>query len=145
MPTTNPTTRLAALRPVPLFRGLRKATLFEVARRSAEVTYSPGATVVREGDLGDALYIVVQGTVSVRRDDRVVAQLTAGDYFGEISLIDGEPRSATVVAVDDVLLLTLSSSDFDSLLNVPYVARAVMKNLASLFREATDPHGPHIL
>jgi CRP-like cAMP-binding protein len=61
--------------------------------------------------------------------------MTAGDFFGEISLIDGKPRSATVVAVDDLVLLTLSSSDFDLLLNVPYVARSALKGLAMRFRE----------
>ncbi len=139
---TNPATRMPVLRPVSIFRGLPKATLFEVARKTVEVSYPPGATVVRQGDPGDVLCIVAKGTVEVHRDDRVVAQLTAGDYFGEISLIDGEPRSATVVAVDDVVLLELSSSDFDALLSVPYVARVVMKNLAGLFREAQDSPGP---
>jgi CRP-like cAMP-binding protein len=89
--------------------------------------------------------IVAKGTLEVHRDDRVVAQLTVGDYCGEISLIDGEPRSATIIAVDDVVLLELSSADFESLLSVPYVARAVMKNLARLFREAQESHGPKCL
>ena len=142
MPVTIPVTRLPVLRPVSIFRGLKKATLLEVARKSVEVTYPAGSTVVRQGDPGDALYIVTKGTVEVYRDDRVVAERTAGAYFGEISLIDGEPRSATVVAVDDIVLLRLGSSDFDSLLNVPYVARTVMKNLARLWREAQDSRGP---
>jgi len=145
MPVTNPGERLPVLRAVPIFRGLSKATLFEVARRSVEVAYPAGTTVVRQGDPGDALCIVAEGTVAILRDDRVVTQLTAGSYFGEISLIDGEPRSATVVTVDDVVLLELSSSDFDSLLSVPYVARQVMKNLARLFRESHEPNGPQCL
>jgi CRP-like cAMP-binding protein len=124
------------LRPVSIFRGLHKSTLFEVARKSAEVSYSQGETVVRQGDPGDALCIVVDGSVEVRRDDQAVAQLTAGNYFGELSLIDGEPRSATVVALEDVVILTLKSEDFDALLDVPYVMNAVMTNLARLVREA---------
>ncbi len=138
MTVPNPLTRLHSLRPVPIFRGLAKATLFEVARKSVEVTYPAGAIVVRQGDPGDSLCIIADGRVEVQRDGRSVAQLQAGDFFGEISLVDGEPRSATVVALDDVVLLTLSSSDFESLLTVPYVARAVMKNLARLFRQAED-------
>ncbi len=105
---TNPLTRLPLLRPVPIFRGLSKGALLEVARKSTEVAYPPGATVVEQGDPGDLLCIIVHGTVEVRRDGRSVAQMAAGSYFGEISLIDGQPRSATVVAVDDVVLLTLS-------------------------------------
>ena len=136
MSVVNPVTRLPMLRPVSIFRGLPKSTLFEVARKSVEVTHSPGDTVVRQGDPGDALCIVVEGRVEVLRDGQAVAQLTAGDYFGELSLIDGEPRSATVVALDDVVLLTLKSSDFGALLEVPYVMNAVMVNLARLVREA---------
>ncbi len=139
MPAINPAARLAALRPVAIFRGLRKATLLEVARRTTEVAYHPGATVVREGDRGDALCIIVQGTVEVYQDDRALRRLGSGDYFGEISLIDGKPRSATVVALDDVVLLELSSADFDSLLNVPHVARVVMTNLAQIIRDARGP------
>jgi CRP-like cAMP-binding protein len=138
MPTINPITRLPLLRPVPILRGLSKAHLFEVARKAAEVTYPPGATVVRQGEPGDTLCIVTKGSLDVSQNGSVVGHLTAGDYFGEISLIDGGPRSATVVAVDNVVLLTLSSADFDSMLEIPYVARTVMMNLAQLLRKAED-------
>ncbi len=124
------------LRPVSIFRGLHKSTLFEVARKASEVAYPRGATVVRQGDPGDSLCIVVEGTLEVRRSDQAVAQLTAGDYFGELSLIDGEPRSATVVTLDEVVLLTLKADDFNALLDVPYVLNGVMLNLARLVREA---------
>jgi CRP-like cAMP-binding protein len=130
------------LRPVSIFRGLQKNTLFEVARKSVEVTYPQGATVVRQGDPGDALCIVVEGKLEVRRNDQAVAQLKAGDYFGELSLIDGEPRSATVVALSDVVLLTVKASDFSVLLGVPYVVNAVMVNLAGLVREAHAASAP---
>jgi len=145
MAVTNPVTRLPALRPVPLFRGLTKEQLLHVARKSVEVTHLSGATLVQQGDPGDSLCIIAEGTVEVRRDGRVVAQMTAGEFFGELSLIDGEPRSATVVAVEDVVLLTLSSSDFDSLLTIPYVARAALKSLAKRFRETQDSNRPQCL
>ena len=132
--------RLAALRRVPIFRGLPKATLLDVARKTGEVTYPSGATVVREGDPGDALCIIVEGTVEVRTGGRVVAQMTEGNFFGEISLFDGEPRSATVVAIDDLVLLTLTSSDFEALLKIHYVARTALESLAKRVREAHDSH-----
>lgn len=136
---TDPVTKLVALRNVPIFGRLAKATLFELARRTNEVSYPAGATLVRAGDPGDALCIIAKGTVEVHKHGRVVAEMKAGEFFGEISLIDGRPRSATVVAADDVVLYTLSSSDFDALLNIPYVARAVVESLARRLREA---HGP---
>jgi CRP-like cAMP-binding protein len=126
---------------VPIFRGLTKATLLDVARKTGKETYPSGATVVREGDPGDALCIIVEGSVEVRTGGRVVAQMTAGDFFGEISLFDGEPRSATVVAVDDVVLLTLKSSDFEALLKIHYVARTALESLAKRVREAHASHG----
>ncbi len=138
---TNPMMRLRALRSVPIFRGLTKETLFDVARKTDEVTYPSGATVVREGDPGDALYIIVEGSVEVLTGGRVVAQMTAGDFFGEISLFDKEPRSATVVAVDDVVLLTLKSSDFETLLKIHYVARTALESLAKRFRAAQRTAG----
>lgn len=141
MPVTNPLTRLPALRRVPIFRGLAKETLFDIARKTKEVAYPAGATVVHEGDPGDALCLIVEGTVEVRTHGRVVATMTGGDFFGEISLFDGKPRSADVVAVDEVVVYTLSSADFETLLNHPYVARTALKSLAQRVREAHDSLG----
>ncbi|MEA2002841.1 MAG: cyclic nucleotide-binding domain-containing protein [Actinomycetota bacterium] len=145
MAVTNPVTRLPALRPVPIFRGLTKAELLQVARKAVEIAHPQGTSVVRQGDPGDALCIIAEGSVEVRRDGHVVAQMTVGEFFGELSLIDGEPRSATVVAVEDVVLLTLSAADFDSLLSIPYVARAALKSLAERIRQAHDSHGPECI
>ena len=140
MTVVNPITRLPALRPVPIFRGLSKAALFAVARQSVEVCYPAGTTVVTEGDPGDSLCVIVEGKVDVCKGDRVVAELKAGDFFGELALIDGEPRTATVIASEDLTLLTLKSSEFDTLLSDPYFSRAVLRNLAKRFREVQDAH-----
>ena len=141
MPLTNPVTRLPSLRPVPIFRGLNKGALLQVARKSAEITYPAGTVVVREGDPGDSLCIIVSGSVEVLKSEQPVARLQAGDFFGEISLIDGEPRSATVVAVEELTLLTISSADFSDLLSDNYFACAVLRSLATRFREVLDSHG----
>lgn len=138
MPIPNPVTRLPLLRPVPIFRGLSRGALLEVARKSVEVTYPRDAVVIREGDPGDSLGVIVKGTVEVRKGDRVVAELTTGDFFGELSLIDGEPRSADVVATDDVTLLKLTATNFDPLLNDPFFARAILRSLTERFRGVLD-------
>ncbi len=106
-----------------------------------EVSHPRGTVLVREGDPGDSLCIIVEGVVDILKDDHVVAQLKAGDYFGELSLIDGEPRSATVVAVEDVVLLTLSSSAFDSLLSDPFFCRGILRSLSARFREVLNLQG----
>ncbi len=72
----------------------------------------------------------------------MVARMTAGDFFGEISLFDGKPRSATVVAVADVVLLKLTSSDFETLLKIHYVARSALESLAKRFRQAQGSNVP---
>lgn len=141
MSIPNPVTRLPLLRPVPIFRGLSRGALLQVARKASEASYPSGAVVIREGDTGGCLGIIVKGTVEVRKADRVIAELTTGNFFGELSLIDGEPRSADVVAVDDVTLLTLSAASFDLLLGDPYFSRAVIASLAKRFREVLDSQG----
>ncbi len=138
MSLPTPMARLRALRAVPIFRGLTKEALFDVGRMTTEVTVNPGDTVVREGDPGDSLCIIVE----VDTGGRVIARMTAGDFFGEISLFDGKPRSATVVAVDDVVLLKLKSSDFETLLKIHYVARSALESLAKRFRQAQDSNLP---
>lgn len=138
MTVLNPMNRLPALRPVSIFRGLSKQALFAVARKATEVTYPAGTTVVREGDPGDCMGVIVSGAVDVCKGEKVVATLDTGDYFGELALIDGAPRTATVVATQDLTLLTVKSEDFDTLLTDPYFARAVMRNLAQRFREVQD-------
>ena len=143
MRVTNPLARLPAIRPVPIFLGLTKTALLQVARASVEITYMPGEIVVRQGDPGDSLCIITEGTVEVRHDERVVARMASGDFFGELSVIDGEPRSATVVAVDEVVVLTLSSAEFDTLMTNSYFARAVLRSLAKRFRDLQDSHAPH--
>ncbi|MCP4305379.1 MAG: cyclic nucleotide-binding domain-containing protein [bacterium] len=134
-------TRLPLLRPVPLFRGFSKSALLQVARKSVEETHPSGSVLIREGEEGGCLGIIISGTVEVHKGDRVVAELTAGDFFGELSLIDGEPRSADVVAIDNVTLLTLSAAEFDALLSDPYFSRAVISSLAKRFRELLENQG----
>lgn len=141
MAILNPVTRLPLLRPVPLFRGFSKSALLQVARKSVEASYPSGSVLICEGEEAGCLSIIVEGTVEVRKSDRVVAELTAGNFFGELSLIDGEPRSADVVAIDDVTLLTLSAAEFGALLSDPYFARAVISSLAKRFRELLDAQG----
>ena len=142
MSVTNPMTRLPALRRVPIFQGLTKEALFDVARRTREVAYPSGSVLVREGDPGNSLGIIVDGSVEVRTGERVIARMGEGDFFGEIALLDGAPRTASVIAVGDVVLLTLTSADFEALLTIPYVARTALRSLAERVREA---HGSRLL
>ncbi len=105
-----------ALRSSPLFDMLSPPEIEVLAELSRPRRFAPGEVVFREGDQGDALFVLARGAVEVvaRRDgkERVLAVLAAPDAFGEMSLIDREVRSATIRAKDDCLALQLSAENF---------------------------------
>jgi CRP-like cAMP-binding protein len=115
---------------VPLLAGLDD----RVRRRLAEVgkrrTYAADETIVREGSTGTALYIVLSGTARVEREGAAIGKLQAGDFFGELALIEEHPRSATVVAVESTECLLFPAWEFTALLNEhPEVAVPIMRAL----------------
>jgi voltage-gated potassium channel len=99
---------------VPLFRNLGASALSEVARLMKVQNCAAGSVIVRQGQPGDSMYFIAEGEVEVRRDGQHV-RLAAGQFFGEMALIAGTPRNATVVAVGDTRLLRLDVTDFRSL------------------------------
>ena len=115
--------RLAALRDVPLFRGLGRKTLLELNRRARETHYRTGETLITEGEPGETLFVIVRGRVTVHREGELVGELGASDYFGEMSLIDGAPRAATIIARDETVVLQIRADDFNALMRLPEVAR----------------------
>jgi CRP-like cAMP-binding protein len=132
---TDPTLRLAALRGVPLFRGLGRKTLMELNRRARAGHFEPGAELITEGEHGETLFVLVRGRVAVHRGGEVVGELGASDYFGEMSLIDGGPRAATIVALEDTDVLQIKADDFDALMRLPEVAREILRGLITLIRD----------
>jgi len=108
--------RMLLLKGIDLFSGLSGEDLFLLASVVDELYFRRGETIVVEGEPGDAIYGVSDGVVSVRRGKREIEQLAAGAYFGEMSLLDGEPRSASVVAARDTAVLRLGQEDFYALL-----------------------------
>lgn len=110
---------------LPLFRGLGAQALSEVAHLLKVQDFAAGATVVRQGQPGDSMYFIAEGAVEVRRDAQRVA-LSAGQFFGEMALITGEPRNATIVALEPSRLLRLDVTDFRGLAaNQPELLRTV--------------------
>ena len=103
------------LRLVPLFAGMTDRSFEAIAALASETSFATGEEVVRQG-AGTAFYIIVSGRARVTRDATVLRELGPGDFLGEIALVDGSPRTATVTALDPVAALTVKRDEFLGLL-----------------------------
>jgi HEAT repeat protein len=128
--------RVLFLRKVALFEELAPSDLKHVAAIATERVYPDASKLVRQGDSGDELYIIVSGRVRVLTDGQPVAARSAGDFIGEMAILTREPRSATVVAEGDVRVLCVEQRQFEVMLrDRPEIGLAVIKTLAQRLRE----------
>jgi CRP/FNR family transcriptional regulator, cyclic AMP receptor protein len=131
--------KLQLLRNVPLFGACGPGSLQSIASLADEVDVAAGKVLIREGETGDAFYLIVDGTVRVERDGSGTRTLGPGEYFGEISLVDHGPRSATVTTETPARLLVIGHREFHSLLDQePAIRTDVLSALARRVREL-DP------
>jgi CRP-like cAMP-binding protein len=107
---------VTALAGVPLFADFTKRHLARLARETDELAFSPGERIVEEGMLGETLFVVLSGRAKVTRAGRKVGEVLPGDFFGELSALDGGLRTATVVADTPVRVLRLFRHTLRSLL-----------------------------
>jgi CRP/FNR family transcriptional regulator/CRP/FNR family cyclic AMP-dependent transcriptional regulator len=128
-------TRIDHLRRVPLFNDCTDEELRRIADMS-KIVETPAGTVLTEvGTPGDSFFFVIDGRVSVQTLVRVGDPLLPGDFFGEMSLLDGEPRSATIIATTDVRLIVVDRSHFWRLLNeAPDLVRRILVVLSRRVR-----------
>jgi CRP-like cAMP-binding protein len=132
------TTKLAALRAVPLFQGMSDRSVESIAELAADASFAAGAVLVREGDPGDSFLIIRDGSATVEQGGSTVRELGSGDYLGEISLIDGRPRTATVIASRPVDAWTIDRAGFTRLMDeYPSVRYELLNALTQRIR-ATD-------
>jgi porphyrinogen peroxidase len=123
------------LRNVPLLSDLAPGEIERLSALAREVSVPGGHTLTRQGEPGDEFFLVLGGTIVVERDGQGIARLGPGDFLGEISLIDGRPRTATATAEGPARLLVLGHSDFDRLLDEsPTLARRIMGTLVERVR-----------
>jgi ATP/ADP translocase/HEAT repeat protein len=125
------------LKSAPVFARLSSEDLAPLARIADLVSFSPDQKVFAEGELGDALFVVVRGKVAIRRGSHPVATLGTGEAFGEMSVLDEAPRSADAVAVEETDLLRIGSEEFYELLHEQVeIAEGIIKMLTRRLREA---------
>ena len=129
---------------MPLFANLSKHHLKGLARACTERTYKSGAAIVKQGNPGVGLFIIVSGSVTVEKTteqgQRIeLATHGPGEVIGEMAVLDGAPRSADVIAQEETKVLILASWDFKSFMNThPEVALAVLPVVVKRFRETNE-------
>jgi CRP/FNR family transcriptional regulator, cyclic AMP receptor protein len=131
---------VALLARVPLFGCLSKRSLRRLSRAAQRVEYTQGSIVVAAGTPGgSAFFVIVEGEASVRRGDRELARLGAGDFFGELSLLDGRRRAATVAATTGLTTIRLTREAFRELVaSDAEVAFRMLEVLAGRIRDLED-------
>jgi CRP/FNR family cyclic AMP-dependent transcriptional regulator len=132
--------RVVALHEVPLFAAVPGRTLAAVAGSVDEVPVAAGEEVISEGVVEDHLYVVVRGRLRATQGGRVLRDLAAGSTVGELAALVPEPRSATVTALEDGLLLRIDRDVLDELLvDHPELARGVIHTLVTMLRRDGAP------
>jgi CRP/FNR family cyclic AMP-dependent transcriptional regulator len=128
----------SALERTPLFAGLDRGHLEDVVAVGQRVSYEPGQAIVERGDQGDAMYIVVDGVAEVDIGGRF-HRLERGDFFGEMAVLAGKPREATVKAVEPMVVLRIPAEEFQAFLaSNPRIAVGMLKSLVERLREVQD-------
>ncbi len=122
-----------------LFSGVGRDVLELVASRATEVDFPAGHVIARQGEIGTGFFIVVEGQARVIRDGKHLADLGPRDFFGELSVLDGQPRNAQVAAVGPCRCLAVASWDLEALLaESPALALAIIRGLAARLRATTE-------
>ncbi len=125
------------LKSVDLFSQIPGEDLAQIALITSEEGRDTGEDVVVEGEVGDALYVVLDGRVKVHLKEKAIAELGTRECFGEMALLDASPRSATVTALTDVTLLKISREDFQEIMADKHaISLGVIKVLTRRLRDA---------
>ncbi len=132
-------TKTDQLRGVQMFSACTDKELAQIARACDEIAVEADAVVVEEGTAGEGFYLIVTGEADVTRGGRSVATVGAGQYFGELSLLDEAPRNASVTARTAMTLLRLRRREFSAVLDSwPGVAHKLLQQMARRLRQADE-------
>ena len=125
------------LKGVDLFQGIPGEELSHIAQITDEIEYPSDHTIFGEGDQGDAMYLIVDGEVKVHSGEQIFAELGTKQCFGEMAILDAEPRSASVTTLSDLTLLKIQREDFHEILaEKPEISLGIIQVLNGRLREA---------
>jgi CRP-like cAMP-binding protein len=132
-------TKVEALKRAPLFEGLSRKQLTELARLTEDVDFKAGEILCRQGERGQEFFVIMEGEVEVTRNGKTVALGRSGEFFGEISLIENVPRTATLTAKTPIRFFVLTRQSFLPLLDAqPDIERKVLRALAQRLISLSD-------
>jgi CRP-like cAMP-binding protein len=133
--------RTELLAGTPLLAGVDPVGIAMIAQRMVEVDFPKDHVIARQGEVGTGFFLVASGSVRVVRDGKTIANIGPGDFFGELSVLDGRPRVAQVVANEPTTCLGLATWEFEAVVKEqPAVALAILRGLAGRLRELSEAH-----
>jgi len=133
--------KASALAQVPLFAGISGESMARLADSAGELEFAAGQFIVRQGQVGTGLYVVLDGSVKVLRGSDELARLRRGDFFGELSVIDQQPRNASVQAAEPTSCLAVASWDLLALIESDSaIALNLIRGLVARVRAAGEQH-----
>jgi len=128
---------IGLLKKAPLFSRLNRKGLEAILKSATEKAFTAGEKILQEGESGVGFYQILSGSAKVTRGDKELAKLGPGDFFGELAVLDGEPRTADVVAIEDTSCLILTRWAMKSIIPAhPDVALGMLEELARRLRES---------
>lgn len=131
--------RVLLLKSLSIFRDTPETILAEMVSLMVEVSTEAGSSIVREGEPGNCMFIIFEGTVRVHKQKQILAKLGEKDFFGELSLLDTETRSANVTAETDCTLFRMDQEPFYDLMESrPEVVRELIKILSKRIRALNE-------
>ena len=131
--------KIKLIKSVPLFADCSRRELRELAATVDEVVVPAGYVLTREGQTGKELVVIVDGAAEVRRKGRKINSLASGDFLGEIALVSGQPRTATVRTTQPTHALLLTASAFRTLMrHIPSLQPKILEALASRLPDESD-------
>jgi CRP-like cAMP-binding protein len=134
--------KAAALAGVPLFAGISAESMERLVAVAGEQEFAPGQFIVRQGQVGTGVYVILSGSVRVLRGSDELARLGPGDFFGELSVIDQKPRYASVEAAEPTEVLALASWDLLALLEKDaHLGLNMIKGLVARIRQIDEQLG----